>query len=380
MRQNESGETAWYRIAVLGLLLTVCVLATYYFHFVLKMEVVFTHFFYVPIILAGLWWSRRGIAMGVFLALLLLGSHVVSPLETPFGADLARAFMFVVVGAVVGLLNERRLALEAELRAYSKTLEQRTSQLEERTADLEQANIHLLEMDRLKSIFLASMSHELRTPLNSIIGFTGILLQGLAGELNEEQRKQLTMVRDSSRHLLSLINDLLDISKIEAGKARLSLREFGLGDVAREVMGSFAPLASRKGLEICGDIPAGITLYSDQRRLKQVLMNLVGNAVKFTDQGGVNIAARTLEEDGMLEVRVTDTGIGIEDEDMRRIFEPFQQIDMSLTKKYEGTGLGLYLTRKLVFLLGGDISARSECGKGSEFTFTLPLICEEEVE
>ena len=375
--KNELGKAAWYRIAVLGVLLTVCVLATYYSHFVLKIEIVFTHFFYVPIILAGLWWSRRGIAVGVVLALLLLGSHAVSPLETPFGADLARAFMFVVVGAAVGLLNERRLTLEADLRAYSKTLEQRTSQLEERTAELERANIHLLEMDRLKSIFLASMSHELRTPLNSIIGFTGILLQGLAGELNEEQRKQLTMVRDSSRHLLSLINDLLDMSKIEAGKARLSLQEFGLDDVVREVIGSFAPLASRKGLEIHGDIPAGIILYSDKRRLKQVLMNLVSNAVKFTDQGSVRIAARTLE-DGMLEVRVTDTGMGIEDEDMRRLFEPFQQIDMSLTKKYEGTGLGLYLTRKLVVLLGGDISARSECGKGSEFAFTLPLSCEEE--
>jgi signal transduction histidine kinase len=232
-------------------------------------------------------------------------------------------------------------------------------------------------MDHLKSVFLASMSHELRTPLNSIIGFTGIILQGMAGEINEEQRKQLTMAKNSASHLLSLINDVLDISKIEAGKVELSPEEFSLDDLVREVVESLSPTASEKGLELLTEAPDGITLFSDKRRMKQVLMNLVSNAVKFTDQGSVKIAAR-VPGDGNLEVRVIDTGVGIKQEDMGKLFQPFQQVGVLLTKKQEGTRLGLYLTRKLVTILRGDISAKSQYGKGSVFTVTVPLKYEEE--
>ncbi len=237
---------------------------------------------------------------------------------------------------------------------------------------LEQANIHLQEVDRLKSVFLASMSHELRTPLNSIIGFTGIILQGMSGEVNEEQRKQLTMVKNSASHLLSLINDVLDISRIEAGKVELTVEEFSLNDVVREVVETLSSAASEKGLELLTEVPEGITLSSDRRRIKQVLMNLASNAVKFTDQGSVKIAAR-VPGDGNLEIRVVDTGIGIKQEDMDKLFQPFQRIDVSLTERYEGTGLGLYLSKKLLALLGGDIWAESEYGRGSEFAFTIPL-------
>ena len=237
---------------------------------------------------------------------------------------------------------------------------------------LKKANTRLQELDRLKSVFLASMSHELRTPLNSIIGFTGIILQGMSGEVSHEQRKQLSMVKNSASHLLSLINDILDISKIEAGKVELSLEEFSLDDLVREVVENFAPTVSEKGLELMTEMPEGITLTSDRRRMKQVLMNLVSNAVKFTDQGSVKITAGVTGGDN-LEVRVIDMGVGIKKEDMNKLFQPFQQIDISLTKKHEGTGLGLYLTKKLTGLLGGDISAKSEYGKGSEFTFTIPL-------
>ncbi len=237
---------------------------------------------------------------------------------------------------------------------------------------IEQANIRLQEMDRLKSIFLASMSHELRTPLNSIIGFTDLILEGMVGEINEEQRSQLTLVKCSADHLLSLINDVLDISKIEAGKVEVSLEEFKLDDIMGEVVESFSPIADLKSIGVFKEVPGGITLFSDRRRVKQVLMNLVSNAVKFTEQGGVKIVARVLRGD-ILEISVIDTGTGIRKEDMNRLFVPFQQVDESLTKKHEGTGLGLHLTQKLVTLLGGNISAKSEYGKGSEFTFTIPL-------
>jgi signal transduction histidine kinase len=228
-------------------------------------------------------------------------------------------------------------------------------------------------MDRLKSVFLASMSHELRTPLNSIIGFTGIMLMGMAGELNEEQKRQLTMVKNSANHLLSLINDVLDISKIEAGKIELLPEEFSLDDVVREVIENVSPMATGKNLGVTTELPKDITLFSDRRRIKQVLINLVGNAVKFTDQGSVKIAGRVLG-DNALEIRVIDTGRGIKEEDMGKLFQPFQRIDMSLAKSYtEGTGLGLYLTRNLANLLRGNIRAKSEYGKGSEFIFTVPL-------
>ena len=199
----------------------------------------------------------------------------------------------------------------------------------------------------------------------------------MAGELNDEQNKQLTLVKNSAHHLLKLINDLLDISKIEARKAELSLDEFRLNDVVKEVAEAFLPTLNQKGLELLVKIPEDITFFSDKRRIKQVLMNLVSNSVKFTDQGSLKIAAKILKNE-KVEVRVTDTGIGIKKENMNKLFLPFQQIDVSLTKSHEGTGLGLHLTQKLVNLLGGDISAKSEYGRGSEFTVTLPLRYKEE--
>jgi PAS domain S-box-containing protein len=237
---------------------------------------------------------------------------------------------------------------------------------------LEQANARLREMDQLKSVFLASMSHELRTPLNSIIGFTGIILMGIAGEINEEQRKQLTMVKTSANHLLDLINDVLDISKIEADKVELDIREFSLNELAEEVIAALSPGAQQKGLELAAEMPADVTVRSDRRRVKQVLVNLLSNAVKFTDHGRVAVSVR-LVDSSEVEIAVTDTGAGIREEDMQRLFQPFQQVGPSLTKKHEGTGLGLYLTEKLASLLHAKISARSEYGRGSEFTFTMPL-------
>lgn len=268
----------------------------------------------------------------------------------------------------VGIDITQRKQAEEELQHYREHLEEL---VRERTRELEEANRRLQEADRLKSIFLASMSHELRTPLNSIIGFTGIILQGMAGEINEEQKRQLTMVKQSANHLLDLINDLLDISKIEAGKVELAPEDFRLEELVREVVGSFTPAIGEKDLQLVTDAPEGIALFTDRRRLKQVLVNLVGNAVKYTDRGKIKVTARSIGGE-RVEISVTDTGRGIKEEDMGRLFEPFQQLDTSLTKKHEGTGLGLYLCKKVTRLLGGEVSAASEYGKGSTFTITIP--------
>ncbi len=242
---------------------------------------------------------------------------------------------------------------------------------------LKEAKEKAEEADRMKSVFLANMSHELRTPLNSIIGFTGMILMGMVGDITKEQNKQLTMVKNSAQHLLNLINDILDISKIEAGKTVILPEEFNINDVVQEVMETVTPLVSKKEFDLVGEISEKIKIFSDRKRVKQILMNLVSNAVKFTDRGSVKIESKVLKNKN-LEVRVIDTGLGIQKKDISKLFNFFQQVDMSSTKKHEGTGLGLYLSKKLVTMLGGDITVKSEYGKGSEFAFIIPLNYKEE--
>jgi PAS domain S-box-containing protein len=274
-------------------------------------------------------------------------------------------------------LERHRLHLEEMVEARTEELARSEDALRRSLAevtaakqDLEAANARLRELDRLKSLFIASMSHELRTPLNSIIGFTGILLQGLAGPLNPEQRKQLSIVKSSSEHLLSLITDVIDLSKIEAGKIDLASEAFDLSALVREVLGSFQVTADRKALSLAAEVPDRVTVVSDRRRVRQVLVNLVGNAMKFTERGGVRVAAKA--RDGVVEVRVRDTGIGIRRQDLGRLFKSFSQVTTPEVPKHEGTGLGLYLSKRLVTLLGGEIGVESEQGEGSEFFFSLP--------
>jgi len=263
--------------------------------------------------------------------------------------------------------NEKIRQLHQDLQRHAAELERR---VEERTAELAEARNRAEAADRLKSAFLATMSHELRTPLNSIIGFTGIILQGLAGPLNEEQRKQLEMVRGSARHLLALINDVLDISKIEAGQLEVRCERFDLRTSIAKVTESIKPLAARKGLALTVDIADEITGWvSDQRRVEQILINLLNNAIKFTETGRVHLRAEMAA--GALRISVTDTGIGIRAVDLQRLFQPFHQVDTGLTRNHEGTGLGLAICRRLADLLGGEVNAVSDWGKGSTFTLVL---------
>ncbi|PWU20359.1 MAG: hypothetical protein C5B50_04005, partial [Verrucomicrobia bacterium] len=262
---------------------------------------------------------------------------------------------------------EHHRAAEAVRRARDE-LEQR---VQERTVELVQANQRLEELDRLKSQFLATMSHELRTPLNSIIGFTSILRKGFAGPVNEEQHKELGMVFGSAKHLLSLINDLLDLSRIEAGKVEIESEPFNFVEVIEEVVQNLTPLAGQKKLRLATELPGpAIEMVGDRKRSYQVLLNLANNAVKFTDRGEVKISAQAGPD--QLRVCVADTGIGIKPEQMGMLFEAFRQLDGTARRVYEGTGLGLHLCRRLLTLMRGEIGVESEFGKGSRFTFTLP--------
>ena len=227
------------------------------------------------------------------------------------------------------------------------------------------------EADRLKSAFLASMSHELRTPLNSIIGFTGILLQGLVGPLNGEQQKQLGMVMHSARHLLALINDVLDISRVEAGELRLASEPFDARQAIQCAVETVTAIAGKKGLALLVDVSPDVgRVVGDRRRVEQVVINLVNNAIKFTQRGEVRIISTITN--GRLVTRVTDTGIGIRPEDVGKLFQPFRQIETGVARRHEGTGLGLAICDRLVTLMGGTISVESRWGEGSTFTFALP--------
>ncbi len=270
-----------------------------------------------------------------------------------------------VIGQAVPEYNARN-----ELIGYIGTITDITER--KKVEELKVAVAKAESADKLKSAFLATMSHELRTPLNSIIGFTGILLQKLVGPLSAEQEKQLKMVQSSALHLLNLINDVLDISKIEADQVTIAEEAFEVTQVFSQCIEKIQPMAITKGLRLTKNVEHGLlTLTSDKRRVEQILINLLNNAVKFTESGEVVLNSKI---DGKyLRISIKDTGIGITRENIQTLFMPFKQIDTGLTRKYEGTGLGLSICKRLVELLGGSIWVESELGKGSEFIFTLPL-------
>src|SRR5690606_11242115 len=239
--------------------------------------------------------------------------------------------------------------------------------------------------NRAKSEFLANMSHEMRTPLNAVTGYTELLEMELAGPLNDEQKGQLSRVRSSTSHLLSLINDLLDLARIEAGKMTVARRGESLADAVGSALALVAPQAAARGIEVVDECShrTELTYLGDRDRVRQILVNVVGNAVKFTPQGGrVRITCGTshaptvagLEGEGApwTFVRVEDNGVGIDAAQMERIFRPFEQVEGGYTREAEGAGLGLAISRQLALLMGGDLTAASEPGVGSAFTLWLP--------
>jgi signal transduction histidine kinase len=284
--------------------------------------------------------------------------------------------------AVVTILHDRREALEKarlyeQLKDASDELERK---VQDATADIAQQNellrrqaIELEQASQLKSQFLANMSHEFRTPLNAILGYTSMLLQGVAGQLNPPAKRQLGRIESNGRHLLTIINEILDISRIEAGRMPLQVSVVKMPDLVAEVKSELEPIIARSKLTITLDIPKDVRpISTDRQKVKQILLNLLSNALKFTHRGTVTISARRLRAERVLKVAVTDTGIGIAPADQERIFEDFRQLDNSPTRAYGGTGLGLSICRRLAEMLDGRISVESQVGKGSTFTLTLP--------
>lgn len=296
--------------------------------------------------------------------------------------DIAQSYQGEMIGFLrFGSMAEHRgwkeeeislLTLISQIITNAMQRDRAEQELVEYAAELQSANLRLQELDRLKSMFIASMSHELRTPLNSIIGFTGIILKGLTGEINEQQKDQLQRVYQSGKHLLNLITDVIDISKIEAGRIDSYPETFRVSEVVEEAIHAVSNQAQAKDLQLVQTIVDDVEMVQDKRRFLQCILNILSNGVKYTEEGSVSLIAQQREEE--IEILVQDTGIGIAAEDLKRLFEPFERLDSHLRIKAGGTGLGLYLTRKIVReILQGDIMIKSEVGMGSTFGLRIPL-------
>jgi signal transduction histidine kinase/CHASE1-domain containing sensor protein len=288
-------------------------------------------------------------------------ARVWAPDEQNFAASIGDLASLVIE-------SDKRHHAEKALHESYQALERKVA---ERTEELRGANERLRQLDHLKSMFIASMSHELRTPLNSIIGFTGVVLQGISGPLTDKQQDHLNRVYGSARHLLELITDVIDISKIEAGYAEVYAESFSLNQLIDEAVATVQPQRAEKGLGLEIDASGTITLNSDRKRLLQCVLNLLSNAVKYSEQGTIQV--RLKDQPGKVVIEVEDHGIGIAPEALEKLFQPFERIDTHLRVKTPGTGLGLYLTRKIMTdLLQGDVTAASKVGKGSTFSLWVP--------
>lgn len=266
----------------------------------------------------------------------------------------------------------QQISDQAAIALYNaKSYERLEELVQERTQELEAEKLLSEAASRSKSEFLANMSHELRTPLTSILGFSSVLIKQVFGPLNEKQMQYLENIHASGEHLLELINDLLDLSKIEAGREELALEHLAVAELCDACLLALHHQVLIKGLKLVCDVPSTLTYLGDRRRLKQILLNLLSNAVKFTDQGSVSL--RVFQEGDRLKFAVHDTGIGIAPENLSQLFQPFHQVQSGLDRNYQGTGLGLALARKLAQLHGGTIQVTSTLGQGSCFTLELPI-------
>jgi signal transduction histidine kinase len=316
-----------------------------------------------------------GLVLSVLVSL-VLARRMVTPIQAlqagadRIGAGALDAQIDVHTGDELEALGSAFNRMAAQLRELYGTLEQR---VEVRTRELVAAKDQVEIVNRHKSEFLASMSHELRTPLNAIIGFSDALAEQFFGPLNPRQARYVQHITSSGRHLLALINDILDLSKVEAGRMELELGQFSLVEALESGMTMVRERANQHGIELSVETDPGVqTIEADERKVKQVIFNLLANSVKFTPDGG-HVYVNAHRDDSWIEVAVRDTGVGIAPDDQARIFEAFQQADRSVAQPQEGTGLGLTLSRQYVELHGGRLWVESEPGKGSVFRFTLPV-------
>ena len=349
-----------------------------------NMSVVWLYYLVIGILLAGLWMSSR--AASILLALDILGVGVLLLLQPKLTiANILYPIGFVGITSGIFLFytrfrdileHDRRIQIAAALEQTRKA----NDALEGANTELVKANNLATESARLKSEFMSTMSHELRTPLNAMLGFCGILLEGMGGEIDADARHMIERVNSNSSRLLTLINEVLDLAKIEAGRMELMSRPFSPRTLSEQWQSQMHVLAEQKGLTFTIEVDSSLpdTIYGDADRITQIVINLLSNAFKFTEKGGVKLDLK--RDDLNWIIRVTDSGVGIPPHAINYIFDEFRQVDGSSRRVYGGTGLGLAIVRNLCLMMKGNVKVSSELNKGSVFTITLPCITTQQTE
>ena len=303
------------------------------------------------------------------------GFHLVGEIVLRAGVRIEQAAEVFVTHDLTEAIEKARLyeQLKHASAELERKVQEATAELAEQNELLRRQHIELEQASALKSQFLANMSHEFRTPLNAMLGYTSMLLQGVAGSLEPPVKRQLGRIESNGRHLLTIINEILDISRIEAGRMPLQGSTFKVPDLVAEVRAELEPIILRSKLTVTLDVPRDVKpITSDRQKVKQILLNLLSNALKFTPAGSVTIAASYNATARMVAIAVQDSGVGIAPEDQAKVFEDFRQLDSSPARGYGGTGLGLSICRRLSQMLGGSIELESVLGEGSTFTLQLP--------
>ncbi|MEO8607876.1 MAG: ATP-binding protein [Chloroflexota bacterium] len=351
-----------------------------------EISVVWLYYLVIGVLLAGLWINSRAASILLVLDLLGIGVLLMTQVQSrlsiatvlyPIGfiAITSGIFLFYIRFRNI-LENDRRRQIAAALEQTRKA----NDALGEANTELTKANALATESARLKSEFMSTMSHELRTPLNAMLGFCGILLEGMGGEIDDDARHMVERVNANSSRLLTLINEVLDLAKIEAGRMELMTRPFSPRTLSEQWQSQMHVLAQQKGLTFTIDVDPTLpdTIYGDSDRITQIVINLLSNAFKFTEKGGVKLDLS--REDSNWILRVTDSGVGIPPHAINYIFDEFRQVDGSSRRVYGGTGLGLAIVRNLCLMMKGNVKVTSELNKGSVFTVTLPCMISQPIE
>jgi signal transduction histidine kinase len=346
------------------------------------MSVVWLYYLVIGILLAGLWLSSRAALILLVLDVVGVGILlIVQPKLAPAQVIYPLGFIGITSGIYLFYMTYRDAVerdRQAQISAALAQTKEANDALEQANKDLVRANAIAKESARLKSEFMSTMSHELRTPLNAMIGFCGILLEGMGGEIDEDARHMIERVNSNSNRLLNLINEILDLAKIEAGRMELVSKPLSPVSLADQWRAQMHVLAEQKGLEfkvqVDPDLPE--TIYGDPERITQIAVNLLSNAFKFTEKGTVTLELKSEGKDWI--IRVEDTGVGIPPHAINYIFDEFRQVDGSSRRVYGGTGLGLAIVRNLCLMMNGSVRVTSELDKGSIFTVTLPCIVQSE--
>ena len=343
---------------IIIILIILCINITFICHFILKIEIIYSHFFYLPIILSGLWWNRKGILTAVFLSMIYLIFHLISPISDtdPYPIDvILRACMFCIVGFVIGVVSERRLRAE--------------NRIMEITKELKIAYDSLKKIDKTKSTFISIAAHELRTPLQPIRIYADLMLRDKFGKFTTEEKKKLNYFINGVQRFVQIISQLLDLSALEKGKFKLYITNVNFQNLIDRVIKDMKPLSEQKNISITSEVPS-IDIKCDPLAIEQVLENLISNAIKYNYENGKIKITSTIEND-IIHVKVKDTGIGIDKNDQTRIFERFYIIDNKYSRNSERLGIGLFIVKSIIELHDGKVWVESKKGKGSVFHFTL---------